>query len=142
MSNPHLDCLWRRGFYRRFCRLYGRGRRGRRDGRPDRRQRDGGRGQFILDLRLLDFLAAGLDQPLVGRHQRHVRIDEYPAVSGRDLQVEMQVIRGRPLALEEVAHLADHLALAHEAAAQHSIGVELPRQHVQIAHAKALAGRI
>jgi hypothetical protein len=54
----------------------------------------------------------------------------------------MQVIGGGTLTLEEVANLADHLALAHGAAAQHPIGVELPGQHVQIADPDALVGRI
>src|SRR5262249_19635056 len=46
------------------------------------------------------------------------------------------------LAPEEVADLADHLALVHEATAHHAVGVELLGQHVQVAEAQALVGRV
>ena len=39
-------------------------------------------------------LAAAADQPLIGGDQRHVGIDEHPAVTGRHLHVEVQVIAG------------------------------------------------
>ena len=57
-------------------------------------------------------LAAAADQPLVGRDQRHVRIDEDPAVARRHLHVEMQVIGRAALAAAVIADRADHFAFA------------------------------
>ena len=128
-----------------FGRLYGDERRigepyRRRIGEPygaRRRRQSHGHGRVLPDL-----LTAAADQPLIGGDQRHVGIDEHPAVFGRHLRVEMQVV-GRPaLALEVVTDLADHLALAHQAAADQAVGVELPGQHVQVAEADALVRRI
>src|SRR5262245_48023154 len=72
-------------------------------------------------------LSSRLDQPLIGCDQRHVGVDEHPAVFRRHLNIEMEMIGGGALAPEEVADLADDLALAHQATAHHAVGVELPR---------------
>src|SRR5262245_25762671 len=126
---PYPGFHWRRRFYNRFCRLCGRvrGRGG------DRR---GG------DILFSDFLAAAADQPLIRRHQRHVGIDEDPAVFRGHLQVEVKVVGGGTLAPKEVADLADHLALVHGATAHQAVGVELLGQHVQVAEAQPLVGRV
>src|SRR5262245_55801765 len=138
---PGIDVLWRR-FYSCFCRLCGHGSRLFQVRARQRQERDRRRRDILLDLLLLELPAPGLDQPLVGCDQRHVGVDEHPAVFGRHLDVEMEMIGGGTLAPEEVADLADDLALAHQAAAHHAVGVELPRQHVQVAKADALVGGV
>src|SRR6516225_9733413 len=139
---PYPGFLWRWRFYSRFCRLCGRV-RGRHNGHGG--QRFGGNrrgGDVFFDVLFLDFLATAADQPLIRGHQRHVGVDEDPAVFRRHLQVEVKVVGGGALAPGEVADLADHLALVHEATAHHAVGVELLGQHVQVAEAQALVGRV
>src|SRR6266498_1164041 len=65
-------------------------------------------------------------------------IDEDPSVPRRHLHVEMQMIGRGALAPKEVADLADHLALMHEAAAHQAVRVELLGQHVQVPEADTL----
>src|SRR5262249_21176824 len=85
---------------------------------------------------------AALDRSFIGGDQRYVWVDEDPAIFGRYLNVEMQVIGGRPFAPKEIADLADHLALMHHASADHAVLVEVFREHVQIAEAHPLVGRV
>src|SRR5215813_13384651 len=139
---PCPGFLWRRRFYSRFCRLCGRVRGRHRD--HGGQQLDGDRRgrEVFFDVLFLDFLATAADQPLIRRHQCHVGIDEDPAVFRRRLQVEVKVVGGGALAPKEVADLADHLALVHEATAHQTVGVELLGQHVQVAEAQPLVGRV
>ena len=54
----------------------------------------------------------------------------------------MKVIRGRAFVLEEVADLAEFLALLEDAAAEHPFLIELLWVHMQVAKADMLIGRI
>src|SRR5215510_16584098 len=118
---PYPGFHWRRRFYSRFCRLCGRI-RGRHRGHGgqwlggDRRG-----GDVFFAVLFLDFLATAADQPLIRSHQRHVGIDEDPAVCRRHLQVEVKVIGGGAFAPKKITDLADHLALVHEPAAHHAV---------------------
>ena len=60
----------------------------------DHRQLDGNRRRRLARF---DLGAAAADQPLIGRDQRHVRIDPDPADPGEHLNVEMKVVRGAVL---------------------------------------------
>src|SRR5262245_46160812 len=82
---------------------------------------------------LSNFGAASPDQPFVGGDERHVRVDENPAVFCRHLKIEMQMVGGGALAPLVVADLADDLALMHHTPADYAVLVELPRQHVKVA---------
>src|SRR5262249_46176139 len=83
---PYPSFLWRRRFYSRFCRLCGRV-RGRHRGRGGQRlSGDRRRGDILSEFLFSDFLATAADQPLIRRPQRHVGIDEDPAVFRRHLQ--------------------------------------------------------
>src|SRR5262245_58931260 len=123
---PGIDVL-RRRFYSHFCRLCGHGCRRFRARARQRHGRDRCRRDVLLDLLLLQLPAPGLDQPLIRGDQRHVGVDEHPAIFRRHLNIEMEMIGGGALVSEEVADLADDLALAHQATAHHAVGVELPR---------------
>src|SRR5262249_37254277 len=79
---------------------------------------------------------------LICSNERHIRIDENPAIFCRYLYVEMQVISRTAFPPEEVADLADDLALPHQAAAHHSVRIELPRKHMQVANTDVFVGRI
>src|SRR5215475_9546777 len=99
---PGIDVL-RHRFYSHFCRLCGHGRRRIWARARQRHERDRRRRDVLLDLQLLELLAPGLDQPLIGGDQRRVGIDEHPPVFRRHLDVEMEMIRGGALTPEEVA---------------------------------------
>src|SRR5258705_3708991 len=54
----------------------------------------------------------------------------------------MQMIGRTAFAPKEVADFPDHLTLAYQAAVHHSIRVELPRKHMQVAKTDALIRRV
>src|SRR5438067_2535066 len=54
----------------------------------------------------------------------------------------MQMIGRTAFAPEEVADLADDLALPHQAAAHHSVRIELLRKHMQVTEPDALVGPV
>jgi hypothetical protein len=87
--------------------------------------------------RCLELAPARLDEPLVRRNQSHVRIDKYPAVSGGDLKIEMQVRSSPWTGAKEIRHFAYDLARMEKSAAKQPICVKVSRRHVQVAKARA-----
>src|SRR5271154_6651684 len=103
---------------------------------------DGGRHHTIWRGRIgrgiSDDLSASADQPFISRNQRHVRIDEQPALASRHLHIEMQMIAGAAFARAVVANRTQHLAFGQRAPADHAGEILHVRVHMQVAEADML----